>query len=48
MKTNQIMTRKMGDFNVYQRTKDAMFNASSLMEQWNKHSKQKKNINHFF
>lgn len=43
MKTNQIMTRKMGEFNVYQRTSDAYFNASSLMQQWNEtnHSKQK-------
>lgn len=35
MKTNQIMTRKMGDFEVYQRTKDAMFDSSSLLQQWN-------------
>lgn len=42
MKTNQIMTRTMGDFSVYQRTKDAMFNASSLMQQWNEHCKGNK------
>lgn len=47
MKTNQIMTRKMGDFEVYQRTQDAMFNASSLIEQWNKHSKTRKSIDEF-
>ncbi len=35
MKTNQIMTRKMGDFDVFQRTKDGMFNATSLLKQWN-------------
>lgn len=33
------MTRKMGDFDVYQRTKDAYFDASSLLQQWNEHSK---------
>lgn len=42
MKTNQIMTRKMGDFDVYQRTKDAYFDASSLMQQWNEHSSGRK------
>lgn len=36
MKTNQILPRKMGDFNVYQRTSDSMFNATALVEQWNK------------
>ncbi len=35
MKTNQILTRKMGSFDVKQRTKDSMFNATALLEQWN-------------
>lgn len=35
MKTNQIMTRPMGNFHVEQRTKDGMFNATSLIKQWN-------------
>ena len=35
MKTNQILTRKMGDFNVNQRTSDGMFNATELIKQWN-------------
>lgn len=35
MKTNQVMIRKMGDFDVSQRTKDGMFNATSLLKQWN-------------
>jgi len=35
MKTNQVMIRKMGDFDVAQRTKDGMFNATSLLIQWN-------------
>ena len=47
MKTNVNMVRKMGDFEVIQRTKDGMFNASSLIKQWNTAAKMKKNINHF-
>lgn len=39
MKTNQIITRKMGDFNVYQQTKDAYFDASALLQQWNENSR---------
>lgn len=35
MKTNQIVTRKMGDFSVFQRTEDGMFDATALMRQWN-------------
>lgn len=35
MKTNQIMKRPMGEFVVEQRTKDAMFNATTLLKQWN-------------
>lgn len=29
------MIRKMGDFEVVQRTKDGMFNATGLLKQWN-------------
>lgn len=35
MKTNQIMIRPMGQFKVEQRTKDAYFNATELLRQWN-------------
>lgn len=35
MKTNQIIIRPMGDFKVIQRTKDAFFNATDLLKQWN-------------
>ena len=35
MKTNQIMTRPMGNFHVEQRTKDGYFNATSFVKQWN-------------
>ena len=35
MKTNQILIRPMGQFHVEQRTKDGMFNATSLLKAWN-------------
>jgi len=48
MKTNQNMIRRMGAFEVTQRTKDEMFNATALLKQWNKHSGAKKEIASFF
>jgi hypothetical protein len=48
MKTNQILTRKMGDFNVNQRTSDGMFNATELLKQWNEQDNSKKEISKFF
>lgn len=47
MKTNQILTRKLGDFKVNQRTSDGMFNATELLKQWNEKSGQQKQIIHF-
>ena len=47
MKTNQILTRNMGDFKVNQRTSDGMFNATELLKQWNDQSGQQKQIIHF-
>ena len=41
MKTNQNLTRQMGNFSVYQRTNDGMFNATELLKQWNKTGKKK-------
>ena len=38
----------MGSFNVKQRTKDGMFNATMLLKQWNKAKGSKKKIDHFF
>lgn len=35
MITNQIMKRQLANFTVEQRTKDAFFNASNLLKQWN-------------
>ncbi len=36
MKTCQILTRKMGDFDVLQRTSDGYFDGNALLVQWNK------------
>lgn len=41
MKTNQEMVRKMGNFNVVQRTSDGYFNATYLLKQWNDNAKSK-------
>lgn len=35
MKTNQILERPMGEFNVLQRTQDGYFDANILLAQWN-------------
>lgn len=35
MKTNQIMKRQMGQFDVLQRTSDSYFDANALVSQWN-------------
>lgn len=35
MKTNQIMRRPMGQFEVQQRTQDSYFDANALLSQWN-------------
>ena len=48
MKTNQLMIRKMGDFEVIQRTGDKKFNATHLLKQWNEKSDNKKKISHYF
>jgi len=48
MKTNVNMIRKMGNFDVIQRTKDGMFNATTLIKQWNNTSGQQKKLDHFF
>ncbi len=48
MKTNQVLIRKMGQFDVHQRTKDGYFNATVLLKQWNKYSGMKKELKDFF
>lgn len=44
MKTNQLMTRKIGDYEVFQRTKDGMFNATVLLQAWNNATGEKKEV----
>lgn len=39
MKTNQIMVRPMGDFEIIQRTCDGKFDCTNLLVQWNKANK---------
>jgi hypothetical protein len=48
MKTNAILIRPMGNFNVTQRTQDGMFNATELLKQWNGTMNMKKEINDYF
>jgi hypothetical protein len=48
MKTNVIMLRKMGEFNITQRTQDGYFNATLLLNQWNDKHGTKKEIKEFF
>lgn len=36
MKTNVNMVRKLGKFEIFQRTKDGFFNATDLLAKWNK------------
>lgn len=48
IKTNQEMIRKMGNFNVIQRTKDGMFNATDLLKQWNNQSCSERKMDNFF
>lgn len=42
------MIRPMGDFKVIQRTKDAFFNATNLLKQWNQLKGMKKEVNDYF
>lgn len=47
MKTSVTMTRRMGQFEVLQRTKDGMFNATALLNQWNRAAGMKKEMNDY-
>ncbi len=44
MKTNQEMIRKMGEFNIIQRTNDGYFDANALLSQWNRGNKRKRMV----
>ncbi len=47
MKTSVEMVRKMGRFDVIQRTSDGMFNSSELLKQYNKTNKTDKKLINF-
>lgn len=51
MKTNQVLVRKMGDFEVSQRTSDGYFDGNALLNQWNKsnlkNSKRRRQMSEF-
>lgn len=47
MKTSVNMVRKMGKYDIIQRTKDSMFNATELVIQWNKTNVSEKRIKDF-
>lgn len=47
MNTSVKMIRKMGELEVYQRTQDEMFDATSLLKQWNKQSNIRKDVSAF-
>jgi len=47
MKTNQVMIRKMGDYNLTQRLSDGFFDATDLIKQHNKKSSSKKSMKDF-
>lgn len=48
MKTSVILTRDMGEFKVLQRTSDEMFNATSLLKQWNAQSATERKMDNYF
>jgi len=50
MKTNQLLTIELASFALMQRTSDGMFNATTLLKQWNDDPslKSKKHLDHFF
>ena len=48
MKTNNVIIRPMGQFQVQQRTKDGMFNATALLKQWNEKMKSDKRLQSYF
>ena len=48
MKTSVTMKRKMGIFDVFQRTSDGMFNATALLKQWNEFNHSNKELKEYF
>lgn len=49
MKTNNIVTRKLGDYILPQRTKDEYYNATDLLSQWNnKNPDKQRSLDNFW
>lgn len=49
MKTNMVMVRKMGNYDVFQRTSDKFFNATLLLKKWNDNNpNEKRAIDNFW
>ena len=48
MKTSVTMKRKMGNFDILQRTSDGMFNATALLKQWNNSSTTERKLDNYF
>ena len=48
MITNQLMLRKMGNFDVIQRTSDSFFNATKLLKQWNNRPGVERKMDNYF
>src|SRR5574344_1223412 len=48
MITNQLMLRKMGNFDVVQRTSDSFFNATKLLKQWNNRPCVERKMDNYF
>ena len=48
MKTNQIMLRRIGGYDVPQRTKDSFLNGTILLKQWNKKMSMAKEMKDYF
>ena len=47
MKSNKVMKIQMGEYDVFQRTSDSYFNASSILSQWNSKGNSEKKINKY-
>jgi len=47
MKTKVVMIRQMGGLDVHQRTDNGMFNATSLLKQWNNKTGMRKEVSKF-
>ena len=49
MRSNKIMKRQMGEYDVLQRTKDSYFDGNALLQQWKQmHPKCKDSMKDFF